>query len=85
MEMSPTIWFRVVMGVLGFLLFLISTIVATQNTGLSATTLVWLGIAGQAVSFLLASVPSFTRSVLPDALERAALREMKAAKELGQQ
>lgn len=78
MQMSPTIWFRIVMGVLGFLSFLISTLIATQNTGLSATTLVWLGIAGQAISFLLASVPSFVRSILPDPLERATLRGMRA-------
>ena len=75
--MSPTIWFRIVMGVLGLVAFALSTVIATQNTGLSQTTLVWLGIILSIINFLLASLPSFVRSILPNSVERAALSLMQ--------
>lgn len=75
--MSLTIWFRIVMALLGLVALTLSTIIATQNTGLSQQTLVWMGIALTVINSTLAAAPSVLRTILPDNAERATLRSMK--------
>lgn len=79
--MSLTIAYRLVMAFLGLLAFVLSTIIATQNTGLSQTVMVWLGVTLSILNFILAGLPSLVRSILPNEVEQATLRAMRQESE----